>query len=307
MCSTGSNYPELFKFLRDAPINTLMALLFNPLFGVLQGRKTIEAFEVEGQTIIKRQLSEFYPAGYRLWVTLSFINILEPDINLESSLAETLIHMDHDTWPAEMFVKDHKYEDIFPYLPPGVHQKFPSVAESSRLSLYRWTGLSAAVPSVIVHSAATNQYMGIGSRLGMNKWSIKRDAAMLNRKWYSFGDMSKEQVSSVIDPAFLFVLMGEQPKSVALMADVDAICQPDLIIEPVWRPAGRDWVEKFKLRNEALKPVLGTYVVCYQELSELTPLLAEAQDIHVLEVGLAQSKLAPIIARLHSKTGELAR
>ncbi len=69
----------------------------------------------------------------------------------------------------------------------------------------------------------------------------------------------------------------------------------------------RDWVEKLKLRNEALKPVLGTYVVCYQELPELTPLLAEAQDIHVLEVGLAQSKLAPIIARLHSKTGELAR
>jgi hypothetical protein len=186
-----SNYPELFKFLRDDPINPLMALLFNPLFGVLPGRKPIEAFAVDGQTIIKRQLSEFYPAGYRLWVTLSFINILEPDINLESSLAETLIHMDHDTWPAEMFVKDHKYEDIFPYLPPGVHQKFPSVAESSRLSLYRWTGLSAAVPSVIVHSAATNQYMGIGSRIGMNKWSKKRDAAMLNRKWYSFGDMSK--------------------------------------------------------------------------------------------------------------------
>ena len=266
---------KLHMFLHN-PKDALMRELFDPLFHLLRGKIDVKTFEKEQSKNIENSFRNLYRAGYQKWVALSLVKLLEADKNLSVSI----------TYPS--------IRRIVHAL--GSKRPAPSPRESNVLSLEHEIPQVFIVPNFIVHSAKVDRYVAIGLEIGIAMWTASKVSE--RREWYPLKSI-REKYSLVDLKPDMIICVDERPEDVALIADFERICRPDLIIECMEQ---EDWYEKgdlerAKLHHNVLRPRLGTFIVSRKPVPEQV-YEKLGDSIRLLTVGFDQSKLAPIINTL---------
>ncbi len=299
---------SLNRFLHE-PTNSLMRGLSDPLFNLLKGKIDTEVFGQEATSIIEGSFRNSYRSGYKKWVALSLVKLLVPD------RAFNITPPEFDSG-AEADVQIDR-EDLT-----------PEPVETKRLSFEQGLSSGFLAPDFIVHSVKIDGYAALGTELGHANWTATKVSD--KREWYAINDIVKKYGRIALQPD-LTIYIDDEPEDIALIANLDRFCRPDLIIECLAQKEGPEKVslERIKLRHDTLKPRLGTYIVSrasvpeevYKELvpqqvsKESVPEQASQEpmpeqtakkqeaDIHILTVGFDQSRLETIIELLTSQKG----
>jgi hypothetical protein len=277
---------HLKQFLYE-PINYLKGRLWNLLFHLLKGKIETGIFEQEASVIIEESFRSYYRLAYKKWVALTLVKLLASDKAFSIT-------------PPEVETKDDDIQvDI---------RKVPDPIESNHLSFNDEEVFSLVVPDFIVHSAKINRYVAITTEIVRAVY--KATDITEKREWFSINNIGINYNGEVLLKPDLTICIDDNAKDICLIADMDRICRPDLIIESVVQ---KSWLDKMglyriKLCHDTFKPKLGTYVVSKEPLSgEVIKEFASQQatqkstgepvseELHALTVGLNQSLLAPII------------
>jgi len=266
----------LHRFLRD-PENQLIRGLFDPLFDLLRGKTSAEAFEEEASRNVENSFAELYRLGYEKWLVFSLVKLLEPNKSFHVPLRQPT------------------FKEIIKRLPTS-EELVLLPEESNRLSFEHQTMPILIVPDFIVYSAKIDKYIAVRSEFKQAVWV----AANINekRESYDFDFIIEENGPVDLKPG-LIVYIDDCLEGLALIADSKRVFRPDLIVEYM---EPKDWhkedeLENVKRHHDILKPKLGTYVVCGGAVPEHIPEKL-GTDIHLLTVGFDQSKLGPIINAL---------
>jgi len=316
---------DIRLFLHD-PTDALRRELFVPLFDLLKGRVNIEAFEQKVSETIMATSRRLSQSGYEQWVALALTQLLEANRSLGVRLTPELESVTE-------IVEDFREKGEVPDQPLMV----PMPQDSKQLSFDDELYKVFIVPDVIVDSAKTKRYVSVRTALGTTIGVGMASNASDNREWYHRSAIREKYGirdgygSLELNLDFTVIYVGTEPKDIALIADAEKICRPDLIIEcreqKHWYE--KEGLEKVRLHHNMLNPKLGTYIVSREPVSEqalnelmpeqsskesspeqvseepvseqeqkLTPEEVPAKqgvDIHILTVGLDQSKLDPIM------------
>jgi len=174
---------------------------------------------------------------------------------------------------------------------PTHREPVPLPSESQHLSFEQERMPILVVPDFIVYSPKIDAYIAFRSEFK----SATLVAADINerREWHTF-DSIREKSGPVSLKFDFAVYIADCPEDLALIADSRMVLRPDLIIDRMgqgnWH---EDELENARLCHEALKSKLGTYIIS-QETVPQDVREKPGADIHVLAVGLNQSKLVPI-------------
>ncbi len=291
---------SLDRFLHD-PTNGLKRGLFDPLFSLLAGGIKTEAFSSTAEEIVKRSFKALYSSGYEKWVILSLLKLLESDKVFNIA------------------IPDAENEGIHTDAEKAREETVPDPEELNQLFLREPSSPFFMIPDFIVHSAKTGRYVSLRTKLDDAIW--KASNASDKREWlplYSIGD-GRDRIA--LQPE-LTIYIDDAPEDIALVADIDTICRPDLIIECLAQAAmpRKTDLDRVKFCHNALRPKLGTYIVCLQSVPGLYTELSPKQEkddteepvavkedasldggIHILDVGFDQSKLDSIISGLTNR------
>lgn len=291
--------PDLRKFLED-PIGGMISRLFHSLFDLLKGRVDTETFEERALVDVEATYNSMYQSGYRMWVVLSLVEMLDADrafrLFLQSLSPEEEVKLDAN--PASM-------------------ESVPPPQESNRLSFEHKEVNLLTVPDFIIHSAKLNRYIAL--RSGLDQAVTKAPDASEKREWLPLDSMR------ALGPDLTLIYLADNPEEISLVADKYNICRPDIILACMTQ---KDWYEgeklgKVKLHHSILKPRLGTFIVSRElvpeqadkevepeQVSDESTLVEERKSIpqkelgeqepgiYMLTVGFDQSKLEPIIKTL---------
>ncbi len=303
--------PHLGGFLLD-PVDGLMSKLFEPLFGLLQGKTTLETFDQLSAEIISRAAKTFSHQGYSHWTVLSIIRMLKPDN------AEYVMIADQTTEP-DLTSADTR---------PGWYtDEIPKLGIIERLALDFSLHTAFIVPRVILHSDIPEAFVSISTDIH----EVYRKAKDISKRmeWYKIEEIRRDFGMGNLWPD-ITVNTDASAEDLRVTADYSSISRPDIIVdimEPTawFHDAG---LERVRRHNKILNPRIGTYVVSRypsaipeENQSELSH--RESQDlshaenvteqslpsmmtgfdkvidnIHILDVGFDASKLAPIIDAL---------
>lgn len=262
--------PSLNRFLHD-PIDELKRGLFAPLFDLLRARLDNKSFEQKAIQIIGTAFIHLYRTGYEKWIVISLVKLLEADklfqvTPLKFSSSEEQTRMG-----------DGLTESPVPPLKESKHLKFKDAED-----------VILTVPDLIVHSTKLNGYISFRSQYG--RALAKAVDASQKRKWYSLDSIAP------MSPDLTLVYVGDNPEELSLVADVNRICRPDIIIETRelknWYQ--KEGLEKVKPYHYSLKPTLGTFIVSREPVAE-KDMEGLEEGINILTVGFDASKLKPII------------
>jgi hypothetical protein len=265
---------DLSGFLRD-PRKSLAEGLFDPLFGLLRGRSDIQAFEEEGSRRLLSTQERLYRLGYQAWVELRTVKLLEPDRILDVPLAD----------PGYV----NKIKRSFPFKEP-----LPLPRETNRLSLIHEVEPTFVVSDFIVHSARVRRFVAIRSEFEDAMWAASDRST--KREWLSMEKVKVFLGTASLRPG-LCLYVGLTPKEVALAADSQSVCRPDLVIECAPRGLKEEDAAVVGRYRYALRPKLGVTVACGEPLrKDVKEGLAGAA--RVIVANLDGSKLDPIARSL---------
>ena len=262
----------LHRFLGN-PQNQLIRGLFDPLFDLLRGKTNVEAFAEEASRSIENSFTDLYRLGYEKWVVLSLVKLLECNKCFHTPLRQP------------------SFKEMVKRL-PTYREPVPLPEESQHLSFEQERMPILVVPDFIVYSAKVGAYTAVRSEFK----SATLVAADINERneWHTFDSIREKSGPASLKFDFAVYIAGH-PEDLALIADSRMVLRPDLIIECIeqknWH---EDELESARLCHDILKPKLGTYIVS-QEPAPQDIREKPGADIHVLTVGLNQSKLGPII------------
>ncbi len=257
-----STSPRLHRFLHN-PLSELMAEMFYLLFDLLKGRIDYTAFEQKASRNTEAYFGLLYQQGYNTWITLSIMKLLIPD---------EILGITH---PSPEFDDEEAI----------IHRKLPlpELVKTKIISLEPEQFNSFIVPHFIVHSTRINRYVGF--RTEFCDAADTADNLTSNREWYPLKVMTAKYGSIAINPSML-IYISDKPQDIALIADYEHICRPDLIVEceeqKVWYINKN--LKKVKKEYDILKPRLGTYIVSGEDAPE-QPYLDRIPDQSLKEVG----------------------
>lgn len=270
----------LRRFLRN-PRDGLIKGLFDPLFDLLKGKINAETFEQGVSRNIEAPFRDSYRSGYKKWLALSLVKLLEADRCLEASVPSVNLGPEDGD---RGFYASHE-EHLVP--PPN---------ESKHLSFKHEQSSTLTVPDFIVHSAKINRYVALRSEFrAIAVWTAS-DASE-HREWYPLDCVVALRLGLTL------IYVADNPEEISLVADAKKICRPELTIECREQ---KDWyekeeLEKIKLHHDVLKPRLGTYIVSREQVPDAGQI---GDGIHILTVGFDQSKLEPVISSLMKQEDE---
>jgi hypothetical protein len=264
----------IHRFLMD-PIDQLIRVLFNPLFDLVKGRINTEKYEQEAARNLNASFDPFYQQGYEKWMTLSLIKLLKADKSY---------WVDVEEFNSEEFFKHGGPMDL----------KVPESEEIKELSIRHDEEIGLLVGEQIVHSTKIGQFFSF--RADIVEALGKATNKSINQEWLP--------VPSVVElePNVTLVYTNEKLEDISLIADIESICRPDMIIECISRMKmyNEDSLGRIKTYHDIFKPRLGTYIVTIEPVKEQFTDQQEA-DIHFLPVGYDQSKLEQIVNQFVSK------
>jgi hypothetical protein len=273
----------LQKFLQD-PKGSLMAELFEPSFDLVKKRISAEAFEREASGKLKTSFETFYRQGYEKWVEISLAEILEPDRALRVPL------------PKLTYIQKIRYVQKIPGSAP-LKRPVPPLEDVRGLSLEREIFPIFIAPDIIVRSAKLNGYAAMGSELADASWIASN--ASRRKKWDPLVSIKAKLGSARLWPD-LCVYMSRKPEDIALIADSERMCRPDLIVECTEHGDQlQNDLRKAWLMHSVFTPKLGTFIVSRWPVPKGAR-QSIGEGIKLLTVGLDRSRLRPVVDSLAS-------
>ncbi len=267
--------PEMVeRFTRD-PLDSLMGMLWSPLFNLLKNKVEPATFETEGVRVIKEAYHFCYYKSYESWLELALLKLFK-----SKELQRVPIPTASDSF-------NHSQSE-------AIHLKLSPVyapIESTELSFMRsQPHTSFTVPDFIIYSEKLGKYVSARAEAHEARW-IAIDASE-NRDWLP---ILNEHIKAIFTPGYILLYIASAPEDIALVNDVNKICRPDTIIEfrvqEGWY--NEEELRNIRLRHDILEPVMGTYIVTRQPVPLLE--LDGQNNIHILEVGFNQLELKPIV------------
>lgn len=290
--------PSNLQRILNNPADELISVLFDPLFDLLKGKIDILTFEQTASDNIEGLCRRLYRQGYQEWVTQALITLLTPDRAFRVS------------------IEDFDSEALATELTDGgdCEERLPNPQETKYLSFEHGRPPTFIVPDIIVYAAKTDQYFSLRTDLQEAVWLSV--SVSDRREWLYLSSIRKEMDQGLTWPAIV-IYRSDKLKELALIADYDRFCRPDLIIECMEQS---DWytqegLDRVKLHHNVLKPTLGTYVISRKPVSknaikelELYSKPEQEQEylpvnergeravgIRILDIGFDRTLLSPII------------
>lgn len=275
---------DLYKFLNDAK-DRLAQDLFNLVFNLLKEQIDTETFEKEAAKNLKRSYRELFQWTYQKWMILSLVRLLKANKIFFVTVP-----------PIEMTSRGPKI-----VIEP---QSIPKPKESRQLSLLHDTTPVFIAPDFIIYSPLIHQFVSVGTEIGNldMRAGVMWKAAEVSpgREWYTLEALEPLWMRcSPLDLRFdLMIYTHEKIEDLALIADSERICRPDLIL--VW--LGRDdslgkTIEKASLYKTFLNPKRGTFIVS-QSPSKKLPQDKLDEGTFLIPIGFNQAKMNSIIGAL---------
>jgi len=289
-------------FLID-PINGLMRVLFDPLFGLIKGKTDMVGFEKAASAAVEDAFKDFFREGYQRWATLSLMKLMVPDRKLWRGQA------------TDSYTDPTSEGDVI----PGIRDEgVPEPEETKKLLFDKNLYCNFLVPKAVIRSTRLNTFVGFRPDF----YEARRKARLVSEKmeWYNLKEINKKYAVGKMWPD-MALYVNDRLEELSLIADYYQMARPDILIEFMeegdWFAAGR--MEAVKRHYDMLKPRLGSFVVCREAVPEaafksLEPApaappaegateaaatqavaTAEPPDIHLLSVGYNITKLEPIV------------
>lgn len=282
------------RFLHNI-MTELIAPLRDPLFDLLKGKTEIDQYCRRAVQAIETSIKPLFLVGYEKWLAFSLVRTLEA-----ASLFRVI---PRDTWPMERYV----------VMAASPQEQAPTPTGTNSLILKRHKMEEDPLfilPDLIVFSNKIGGYFSLKQAIGNAVLNASNESP--NREWFPFD-------ARFTDPGLTLIYLSDNINDLSLVADAEKICRPDLMIEcqvqKNWY--NKDSLERIKLRNGDLKPKLGTYIVCWEEIPERAMVELQKhigvdfdktseeineetgrQRFHFLNIGLDESKLEPIVSAL---------
>jgi hypothetical protein len=301
--------PDSIRWFLIDPSDGLVRTLYDPLFDVFKGKRDIVTFEQDAVKIVADEFPKLFREGYKFWAIMSIFNLLSIDKVYRVPIPEH-----NDPTMADMVD-----------LKPGLHKEtVPDPRATNKISFVYDNVCTFLVP-IILHSTRLDLNTAFRSDFREARWTSRLPSTQ--QEWYSISDIVKDYGQSKLWPD-LVIYANTDYKELNLIADHFQIARPDIMVE--FREE-KDWYEKeglevIKHHYNALKPRLGSFIVCRESVSESTiKMFAQelmglpvaegenikttaqpALNIQLLNVGYDKTKLEPIIEAIikgQTKTG----
>jgi hypothetical protein len=273
------------RFLRNVS-DSMARELFDPLFDLLKGRDSLESFEQKGAERIDEHWPVLFRGGYEKWAVLSLARLLEPEKALRVDVrplkhGERAKSADHAPW-----------DDA------------PDPEESHRFFFTQPRNAILTVPDLVLRSAKLNRFVGIRSEFREGLYKALNPSQ--KREWLSL----ETDLLFLLESGLTLIYLSEEAQQIALIADVNRFCRPDMIMWCVdsLRIAQPEAQERANTIDQQLNPRIGTFVVATDAWPKL-PGVNETADsraqideqslrVRILNTGFDASRLLPIVDAL---------
>jgi hypothetical protein len=243
--STGNDF-------RIDPVNTLVRLLMDPLFDLLKGNTDMAGFDSSASAAVGGAFRGFFSEGYQLWGTMALMDVMGPQ----------------KLWRAQVedYYIDPSSED--PCHQEGIRdQVVPKPAETKKLLFDKSPYCNFLVPQAVIRSARLNTYAGFCP--GFYEARRKAQSVSRNVEWFRIKDISQKHAGGRMWPD-LAIYLDDRLDELSLIADCYQMARPDILVEFMedadWYSSGR--LESVKRHQAMLKPRLGTFVFCREEVPQ---------------------------------------
>jgi len=254
-------------FLQD-PINGLMRSLFDPVFDLIRGKLTEQAFSKNSLRLIDETNDDYFRHGYECWVALGLRTLMQPDKNYHVSCRD--------------FHTDSEVGEGSPT--PGMREEpVDEITESKKITFEGSSITTFIVPRTLFHTKRLGRYASIHTDFTEAHWRARNKSE--NVEWLEINSLIKEFGRARLWPDLL-VYTADDTEMLHLVADFAWVARPDIIVE-IEEEDG--WYEKGGLENArrhiaALQPRLGCFIVCrtappaeaYDEIAPKPPVAPSA-------------------------------
>jgi hypothetical protein len=260
----------LNRFLQN-PMRSLIREQLNTLFDLLKNKIDIQTFETNACKNMNASFSSLFLAGYEKWVVLSLIKLLKTD-----RLFQIVLN------PIGLKEGLNMADEL-----GGVEVPFPE--ENNRIAFHNNDLVTFTVPDAIVHSNLMNRYLGFRT----NYVTSMAPAANASNtmEWHHRNALEAHE------PGLVLVYISDSPQCLALVADLDKICRPDLILDCRTQtdPLGIQELDRINRHNVKLAPKLGTFIVSMYPVPQQQMESGSLKNTRILTSGLDELNLFPIV------------
>ncbi len=267
------------RFLKDFK-DSMTRELFDPLFDLLKGRETIGTFGQKSSEKINALWPALYRGGYEKWAALSFVRLLAPDKSLRVNIRPL------NTGER---ARSGSYAPV---------TEVPAPEESASFSFSQPRNTILTVPDLIVRSARLNRFVGIRSEFSEGVYNAFN--ASNEREW----DPIDTDLLISLESGLTLIYAAEDPKQIALIADVTSFCRPDVVLWCVDSQSmdQQQVIEKIQFADGRLNPRVGSFVIANEpwiKTGGLDQRMDEQNSrIRILDVGFDESRLTAVIDAL---------
>jgi len=232
-------------FLQD-PVNGLMRSLFDPLFNLIRGKLSEQAFTDSTIKLIDDTFSAYFREGYERWVVLGLMSRLQPDKNYMAFSRD--FHTDSEISESSNT--------------PGLREEVLDAIKETNKIEFSVTSISTfIVPRVLVHSQSLGRYASILTDFTEAYWRARNKSE--NMEWFNIKSLAEEFGRSRLWPDML-LYASDTLEDIGLIADYVWVARPDIIVEieesDGWYERGG--LELARRHIAALKPRYGCYILC---------------------------------------------
>jgi len=253
---------DLSSFLHE-PREGLARVLYTPLFDLVQGKTTVEAFEERAVQDLKSSAAELFRLGYEWWAGLAMIKLLEPDQAFVVDL-----DADYRPYPAEL--KEISF---------GRQAHHPTIR----------------IPEFVIHSRKLDRFVAVKMSIGREIETYVPQFRPPVRPKKRTGD-----TSFALDSRVMLLSFMPSPDRIPIIADIydRTLTSPDLMVEFITADEITDpgVMDQVRLHAELLNPSQGMCLVLMNPASDELPEVAEG--IRPVAVGFDESKLQSAIESL---------
>jgi hypothetical protein len=279
--------PPAVNWYLENPVDGLRRVLYDPLFDLLKNRIDVETFRTHGCKLTNAMSDQLGAQGYKIWVALSFIDMLQPDglYSVSLNVGKSSLATVQKATPKRQPVKNPE--------PTGV------------ISFYHIAYDIFVVPNFIIHSKKLNQFVSLRTELGQAMWTATN--ATKDAEWLPM------DAHTTFMPELITISASSSLSSLALIRDAERIARPEMALvckeSANWYDEG--WIDEVKFAGEILNPKYGMLIVSRPEVpEEITSKLAFQQKLEklaavdscknqtqlgILGLGLDNKRLSPII------------
>lgn len=238
------------RFLND-PLDQLRRGIFDLLFDLIGGETEIQDFIIKARDKIDFSFRQLYKQGFNKWIALALLKQFEPD---------EIFHVPLDKLDSKQVIKRSvSAKEVLPFPIKSKDLYFEIGARKALLT-----------PDAIIHSAKMNKYVSFRTELGRAMWQANSYSD--KREWYSIRSLMEQYGVAEIRPDIL-IYIGDNMEDIALIADSERICRPDILVEciddiNIDDTLLREKIEQINLHYTTLNPTLGGFTISKQEMSK---------------------------------------